>query len=218
MAEIILTGFEPFDNQDINPSWETVRLVPQQLCGMEVEKVKLPVSFTAAPALLREVIAEHNPYFVFCVGQAGGRSTITPEFVALNYMHARIPDCDGYAPQETPILAGETNAFFATVPVHKMVLAMQHAHIPASVSYSAGTYVCNTVMYTLLHEAARYETQQKTGLQPVHRASRGTFIHLPYLPEQVAHGEGTLAQAPSMALETMVAGLTAALEAGIAGV
>lgn len=203
MTRILVTGFQPFGGQQTNPSWEAVRRLPQCISGAEVTKLQIPVAFGRAGDAVCQTIDQQRPDVVLCVGQAGGRAQLTPEFVAINHADARIPDNDGQQPHRQPIVPGGPDAHFATVPVYRMVDALRQASIPASVSYSAGTYVCNDVMYRMLHHLA----------QETHPAVGG-FVHVPFLPEQAAQMRP---DTPSMSLDLMVRGLGIALEATLRG-
>jgi len=194
MKHLLITGFDPFGGERINPSWEAVSALPEELGGVAVHKLQLPTVFGAASdAVLRQADVL-KPDAVLSVGQAGGRSGVTVEMVAINLCHARIPDNAGNAPQDQPIIPGGPAAWFATVPVRAMVSAVEKAGIPCAASYTAGTFVCNQVLYSLLHRFAGGPT--KAG-----------FIHLPFLPEQAADGQ------PSMPLDDMVRALEAAIGA-----
>ncbi len=199
---ILVTGFQPFGGERMNPAWEAVKRLPDAIADATVVKAEIPVVFGKAPEAVEAAIKEAQPDIVLCIGQAGGRAKITPEFVAINYADARIPDNDGNQPIAERIEPEGPAAYFATLPVKAMVQAMNEAGIPAEVSYTAGTYVCNDVMYELLHMlACRYP------------GVRGDFLHVPYATEQAAHlPSGT----PSMEIETMVKGITVALEAALA--
>lgn len=197
--KILVTGFEPFDGASINPALEAVRRLPGTVAGAEVVKAELPVVFGRDREVLAAAVAEHRPDVVVCIGQAGGRTHVTPEFVGINYAHARIPDNDGNQPLAQPIVEGGPDAYFTKLPVHAMVERMRAAGIPAAVSYTAGTFCCNEMLYAVLHLCAT-----------AYPAMRGGFIHVPYATEQAASmGEGTA----SMPVETMVEGLTLALQA-----
>lgn len=148
--KILLTGFDPFDREKVNPAFEAVKLLPGTIAGAQIVKLEVPTQFVRAGEVLEAAMAEHKPDVVICVGQAGGRAAITPEKVAINLMDGRIPDNAGYQPVDVPIRADGPAAYFATLPVKAMVQRMQDAGIPAAVSYTAGTYVCNSLMYTLL--------------------------------------------------------------------
>lgn len=191
MKKMLITGFEPFENEDINPSWEAVWRLPDQINEYKLTKVKLPVLFSDAADYVISVANEIGADVIICVGQAGGRSEITPELVGINLRFAQIPDNNGYKPEDEPIKACGKNAYFSTLPVRKMVEAIKKVGIPSKVSCSAGTYVCNDVLYTLL---AHFENT----------ATRVGFIHVPYCTEQ--------GKEPSMEIETILKGLCVAIE------
>ena len=191
--KLLLTGFEPFGGQSLNPSWEAVRRLPEQVDGVRLVKLLTPTSFAGSVAVLRRAVDLERPQAVLCLGQAGGRGGLTPERVAINVDDARIPDNDGFQPVDCPIVPGGPAAYFATLPVKAMVRAIQAAQVPASLSNTAGTFVCNHLMYSLLHLLA--------GTYP---AVRGGFMHVPNMPGQ---GE------PCLPLEDIVRGLTAAVAA-----
>ncbi|PJG58184.1 pyroglutamyl-peptidase I [Aeromonas cavernicola] len=205
MKTMLLTGFEPFDGEPVNPSWELVKaldgtLVTQGDHQARLVAVQLPCVFSRSLAALDAALQQHQPDIVLAVGQAGGRSDLTLERVAINLMDARIPDNDGAQPVDVPVLPAGPAAYFSTLPIKAMVAAMRAAGVPASVSQTAGSFVCNQVFYGLQHRLAGSEV-------------RGGFLHIPYLPEQVAR----LANgAPSCSLETMTHGLLAALLAALA--
>lgn len=202
MAEamrILVTGFEPFGGAGANPALEAVRRLPAEVAGARVLAHALPVAFGRDAEELRGLVRGLRPDAVVCVGQAGGRSRITPEFVGINYALARIPDNDGARPRGVPVVPGGPDAYFATVPVHAMVERMRAAGISAAVSFSAGTFCCNEVLYALLHLCAT----EAAGV-------RGGFIHVPYAAEQAPE---LPAGTPTMPLGTMVRGLELALEA-----
>ena len=171
--KILLTGFDPFDREKVNPAFEAVKLLPDTIAGAQIVKLEVPTQFVRAGEVLEAAMAEHKPDVVICVGQAGGRAAITPEKVAINLMDGRIPDNAGYQPVDVPIRADGPAAYFATLPVKAMVQRMQDAGIPAAVSYTAGTYVCNSLMYTLLFLIDRKFP-----------SVRGGFIHVPYAMER----------------------------------
>lgn len=209
MKKIMVTGFEPFGGEKINPAWEAVKALPQSIGGAQVIKLQVPVEFGVGAQEVINKLEEERPEIVLCVGQAGGRGKMTPEFVGINWAHARIPDNAGKQPLMQRIIDGAPDAYFATLPVNTMVAAMNQANIPATVSYTAGTYVCNDVMYQVLHALATRFPK-----------TRGTFLHVPFATEQVAEKnaqtrEGSH-QAPSMPLEMITRGLEVALEAALA--
>lgn len=197
--KILVTGFAPFDGEPINPAWEAVKRLPDQVAGAQLVKLEIPTSFARCGPAVEAAVAAHRPGAVLCVGQAGGRACISVERVAVNLADARIADNDGEQPVDQPIQADGPAAYFATLPVKAMVRGIRARGIPCQLSYSAGAYVCNCVMYRTLHLAA--------GRSPGLRAG---FIHVPYLPEQAAvKPAGT----PSMGLPTLVRALEAAVEA-----
>ena len=163
---ILLTGFEPFDGAETNPSWEAVRLVPDTIGGRAVHRLLLPVEYGRAAALLHQEIARLRPELVISVGVANGRQAITPELVAINYRHARIPDNAGVSHRGDAIAADGPAAYMTRLPVHAMISVIQAAGIPAALSLSAGAYVCNDVYYALL--ACEKEFGHK-----------GLFVHVP---------------------------------------
>ena len=163
---ILLTGFEPFDGADTNPSWEAVLRVPDQTAGHEIHRLCLPVVFGEAAELLRAEIARLHPGLVISCGVANGRQAVTPELVAINYRHARIPDNAGKSYHAQPIDPDGPAAYMTALPVHRMIDAVKAADIPCGLSLSAGAYVCNDVYYALL--AAEAELGHK-----------GLFIHVP---------------------------------------
>lgn len=194
--KILLTGFDPFDGETINPSWEAVKevILPE---GVEIIRLPVPTVFDLAAPMVTAAIRECRPDAVVCVGQAGGREQITPERVAINVMDARICDNAGKQPVDEPVVLDGPAAYFSTLPIKKMVAAMEAAGVPAAVSNTAGTFVCNSLMYAVLHELAAEGQQIPAG-----------FIHVPYVPQQT---EGMEEPQPSMPLEQMIKGLTAAL-------
>lgn len=199
--KILVTGFQPFGGESMNPAWEAVRRLPDTIGDATVTKVEVPVVFGRGPEAVERAVQEVEPDLVLCVGQAGGRAKVTPEFVGINYADARIPDNDGCQPIAERIVDGGPDAYFATLPVKAMVQAMQKAGVPAEVSYTAGTYVCNDVMYSLLHTLATR-----------HPGVRGGFLHVPYATEQATH---LPASTPSMSVDDMARGIAVALEAAL---
>ncbi|ECG8592212.1 pyroglutamyl-peptidase I [Salmonella enterica subsp. salamae] len=188
MKTVLITGFEPFGGETVNPSWEVVsRLDNAIIAGCRVAARQLPCVFGESLRTLYSAIDTLAPTLVLAIGQAGGRPDITVERVAINIDDARIPDNQGQQPVDIPIVAQGPAAWFSSLPIKAIVNAMREAGIPASVSQTAGTFVCNHVMYGLLHKL-RASTEVKGG-----------FIHIPYLPRQAASHPG----APSMAAETV---------------
>ena len=201
MATILVTGFQPFGGEKINPAWEAVRALPDTIAGADVVKLEIPVVFGAGADAVSAAIDHIDPDIVLCVGQAGGRAKITPEFVGINYRDARIADNDGNQPLAEKIVEDGPDAYFSTLPVRAMVAAMNEAGIPAAVSYTAGTYVCNDVMYSMLH-----------ALATKHPEARGAFLHVPFATEQATKQPGNT---PSLPLEIMTRGLELALTAAV---
>lgn len=197
---ILLTGFAPFGGEPSNPSWDAVvRLDGARIGGHRVAARLLPVEFGASLRALRRALRETAPALVLCVGQAGGRAQLSLERVAINLADARIPDNAGASPVDAPIVADGPAAYFTTLPVKAMLAALRWGGIPAEVSQTAGTYVCNEVFYGLMHALRN-------------RRVRGGFLHIPYSPAQAARHPG----APAMATETVVAGLRIALRTALA--
>ena len=188
---ILLTGFEPFENDRINLSWEVARTLHRQTCGDAlVQALQLPCAFGAALARLDEALAASPaPVLVVALGLALGRAEVTPERVAINTDDARIPDNVGRQPVDQAVEAGGPAAYFSTLPIKAIVHALRNVGLPASVSNTAGTFVCNHVFYGLMHRLAT---------RPALAGTRGGFVHLPALPEQAARLPGT----PSLALDT----------------
>ena len=188
----LITGFEPFDSDRVNPSLEVLRLLPPRLGVLDIATASLPVVFGAALPALREAIGAAAPDLVLSVGLAGGRAQLSLERVAINIDGARIPDNDGNRPIDRPVVAGGPAAYFATLPIKGAVAALREAGLPAAVSNTAGTFLCNHVFYGLMHEAEHEAKPFRAG-----------FLHVPYLPSQAARQPGT----PSMALEQIVEGI-----------
>ena len=197
--KILVTGFEPFGGEDINPSWEAVRQLraPE---GTELVRLRLPVVFREAGEQLAAALRREQPDLVLCIGQAAGRDAITPERLGVNLMDAAIPDNTGFQPREEPVIPGAPAAFFARLPVAALAEAIQAAGVPARVSNSAGLFVCNALLYRLLYE-------METGYPQM----RGGFLHVPCLPEQ-AKRLGKETPLPSLTLAEIIRGLQAALD------
>ena len=196
--KILVTAFEAFGGESINPTQEALRLLPDTVAGADILRMTVPVTFSGAAAPVLEAIGRERPEAVLCLGQAGGRTGLTPERVAINIDDARIPDNEGAQPVDRPIEAGAPAAYFATLPIKAMTEAVRKAGVPAAVSDSAGTFVCNHLMYAVLRFIAQ------AGLD-----TRAGFMHVPFLPEQTAsHPEK-----PSLPMNDLLRGITAALEA-----
>jgi pyroglutamyl-peptidase len=199
-AVVLVTGFEPFGGETSNPSWEICALLPHSIAGMRVETCRVPCEFRRSIEVVAAAIERHRPAIVLCVGQAGGRAHLSVERVAINVDDARIADNAGAQPIDQPVVAGAPTAYFGTLPIKRMVAALQQAGFPASVSQTAGTFVCNHVFFGLMHSLRRK------------RSVRAGFMHLPLMPEQA----NAPAPAPSLPLHTMVAGVRLALEVALA--
>ena len=200
---VLLTGFDPFEQASVNPSWEAVRALDGWKVGRAtVHARQVPCVFGEAIETLASAMDELKPELVLCVGQAGGRAEITPERIAINIDDGRIADNAGHQPIDLPVVPGAPAAYFSTLPIKAMVRDLRAAGVPASVSNSAGTFVCNHIFYGLMHRIA---THPVPGL-------RGGFIHIPYLPEQAALFPG----APSMSLATMTEALRIAVTTALA--
>lgn len=193
---VLLTGFEPFGGAATNPSWAAVERLKAEWRGpADLEVACLPTVFAESAERLRAMIALLRPDLVIATGVAEGRAAITPEVIAINRIDARIPDNAGARPLDAPVVDGGPDGLFATLPVKAMVSAMRAVGVPAALSYSAGTFVCNAAFYTLLD-----------ALRAQERPARGGFIHVPATPDMTDNGS-----VPSMALDTLVRGLDAAI-------
>lgn len=208
LPSVLLTGFDPFGDIGpaglvLNPSWMAVEaLQGKRIAGHRIVAAQLPTVFGASALELARLLKLHKPALVICVGQAGGRSAVSLERVAINVNDARIPDNTGAQPVDTPVVQGGPAAYFGTLPIKAMLQALQTAGIAAEVSQTAGTFVCNHVFYALMHALATQRGLKRT---------RGGFIHVPYVPEQVA-GQSM----PSMPLEDIVRGLRLAVASALA--
>lgn len=196
--KILVTGFDPFEQEPINPSWEAVRRLPDVIAGAEIVKLEIPTVFGRSAAVVHDAIVEHDPDVILSVGQAGGRFAISPERVAINIDDGRIEDNDGYQPIDATIQDDGPSAYFTSLPVKAMVTAMKAAGVPAVVSNTAGTYVCNHIMYQVLYMIDREFPGKTSG-----------FVHVPYIPQQVVDKPGT----PAMSIADMTSALAAGLGA-----
>jgi pyroglutamyl-peptidase len=198
MKTVLVTGFEPFGGDTINPSREIARALDGRIvAGRMVVGATLPCVFGESRYEMVRLLRAHQPGLVVCLGLAGGRAEITPERVALNVDDARLPDNAGAQPIDMPVIRGGPVAYWSRLPVKAIVAALRERSIPAAVSQTAGTFVCNHVFYALMH-ALRWQRQLKGG-----------FIHVPFLPEQAKRGE------PSLPLATMVDGIALAVEVAL---
>lgn len=195
--KLLITGFSPFGGESVNPSYETARGLPDRIGPFDLIKAEIPTSFSRSFAVLRPLIQTHKPDAVMLLGQAGGRTAITPERVAINVMDASRPDNDGESPKDVPIDPLGPAAYFSTLPIKEMEKAMLSAGIPAAISNTAGTYVCNYLMYQALHFLQKEGVCVPCG-----------FIHVPFIPEQVKDKD-----AFSLPLPQLIAGIQAAISA-----
>ncbi|MFL7893549.1 MAG: pyroglutamyl-peptidase I [Anaerolineales bacterium] len=197
--KILLTGFEPFDNSPINPSEQIIHaLANEPTSSVQIESAVLPVDLKLGPAALLYAVKASEPEAIICLGQASHRSVISIERVAVNLLDFRMPDNAGNQVEDRPIKPNGPAAYFTTLPIRKISSALKANGIPAELSLSAGTYLCNQVIFTLLHYLKEQDRKIPAG-----------FIHLPALPEQAAQMKGSV---PSMSLETMLQGIRIAIQ------
>lgn len=190
MKILLVTGFAPFGGEKTNPSYVCASSLPDEICGVRIEKRELPVSWANTETELTALLSELRPDAVLLLGQAGGRPNLTIERVAVNLREAASPDNDGVTENEgRPVIEGAPDAYFSTLPYRAMLAACKQNGIPTAFSYSAGCYLCNCSMFTARHFAAQNGLHMPAG-----------FIHVPYLPEQVD-------DKPSMGLETLRKGI-----------
>jgi len=201
LPTVLLTGFEPFDGETLNPSWDAVRVLQGvRIVGHRVETRCLPVVFGVALEQLRKAIAQLRPQLVICVGQAGGRAQISLERIAINIDDSRKPDNAGNNPVDEPIVADGPAGYFSNLPIKNLLAELHGAGIPAEISQTAGTYVCNHVFYGLMHSLGKNS-----------RGVRGGFVHIPYSPEQALRHHG----AASLPIETVTAALRIIVRAAL---
>lgn len=196
--KILVTGFDPFGDDKINPAIEAVKGLPDQIAGAEIVKVEIPTVFGDCATVVHDAIVREKPDYVLNIGQAGGRFALTPERVAINFDDGRIADNKGYQPIAEPIHEDGQNAYFTQLPVKAMVKAIREAGLPALVSTTAGTFVCNHIMYQVQYMIDKEFHDLKAG-----------FMHIPFLPEQVVARPET----PSLSLADDVKGITSAITA-----
>ncbi len=189
MKQLLITGFDPFGGENVNPAWEAVRRLPERVGEFVLHKQMIPTVFGKAAEDVLEAAEKVKPDVILCIGQSGSRAAVTPERIGINIRDARIPDNAGNQPTEETIVSGGPDGLFATVPVEAMAQAIREAGLPGQVSNTAGTFVCNDVLYTLLYYYR--ESNVRVG-----------FIHVPWLPEQ-----GT----PNLPLLDTVSALEAAI-------
>ena len=192
MKKLLITGFDPFGGESINPSWEAVNGLPDTVGEWQLTKLQVPTVFGKAGETVLAAAKELQPDAILCVGQAGGRAAVTPELVAINLRYGRIADNAGVSPMDEPVVPNGPAAYFSTLPVRAMAQAVADAGLPGQVSYSAGAFVCNDLLYTVLHRYAG---------TPV----RAAFVHVPFLPQQAKEG------VPSMTLEEIQKALQAVI-------
>ena len=196
--KILVTGFDPFGGEKVNPALEAVKSLPSVIHGAEIRWVEIPTVFYQSAEVLEAEIVRYQPDVVLCIGQAGGRASLTPERVAINQDDARIPDNQGNQPIDTPIRLDGQAAYFSTLPIKAMVQAIKEEGLPATVSNTAGTFVCNHLMYQALYLADKKFPDMRAG-----------FMHIPYMTEQVINKPNTA----SMNLTDIVRGIEAAIGA-----
>ena len=200
---VLLTGFEPFGGEAVNPSWEIARALDGWTCeGHAVRAVRLSCVFGLALDELDAALAAQRPALVVCLGQAGGRAEISIERVAINVDDARIPDNRGRQPVDAAVDAGGPAAYFSTLPIKAVARAVRDGGVAAAVSNTAGTFVCNHVFYALMHRLAT---------TPALAGTRGGFVHVPFTPDQVVGR----ADMPAMPLAAQVQGIRHALRAAL---
>ncbi len=200
--KLLITGFDPFGGEKINPSFEAVKRLPDEISGYKIIKKVIPTVFYKSAEVLEAVMEDQKPNIVICVGQSGGGFTMAMERVAINLMEARIPDNEGQQPLDGIISKEGENAYFSTLPCKGIVNDLIKNNIPAGLSYTAGTFVCNYLFYCLMHMMKRKYTD-----------AIGGFIHVPNIPEQVLRQRNT----PFMSLDMITRGLEIAIETCIQG-
>ena len=193
----LITGFDPFGGETMNPSYEIVKLLPDNIEGCDIIKKEIPTVFGKSLDLLLGYIEFEQPDFVICLGQAGGDAAIRLEKVAINLNDARLPDNEGNQPIDLPVIEKSENAYFSNLPLKVIMKQLKENGIPTTISYTAGTYVCNQIFYGLMDYI--YKTN---------RSMFGGFIHVPYLPDQVIDKKNT----SHMALSMMVDAVTTSVE------
>ena len=188
-VKILITAFEPFGGEKVNPALEAMNLLPDNIGKLQILKLELPTVFNKSIEMVWQSIEQQKPDVVISLGQAGGRACISIERIAINIDDTTIADNEGNMPIDQPIFKDGDNAYFSTLPIKNMVSAIKKAGIPAEVSNTAGTYVCNHVIYGILYKIHKERLNIKAG-----------FVHVPFIPEQVVDNPGR----PSMSLENIV--------------
>lgn len=199
--KVLVTGFEPFGGEAVNPAYLAVSMLPEWIAGAQIIKKEIPTAFYQSREKLCDLIKEIQPDMVLCIGQAGGRAGITIEKVGINLAEAGIPDNNGNQPVDEPIDHKGETAYFSNLPLKAMVQEIRNCGIPASISYTAGTYVCNYLLYCLLFEIAMNYPQM-----------RGGFIHVPYATQQ---GIGKASNTPTMEVSTIATAIEGAIRAAV---
>ncbi|MCR5289579.1 MAG: pyroglutamyl-peptidase I [Treponema sp.] len=196
--KLLLTAFDPFGGDSVNPALEAVKQVKDIIGDVTIVKLEVPTVFKKSVATVQAAIEREKPDAVLCIGQAGGRFDITPERVAINIDDARIKDNEGNQPIDTPIFPDGEPAYFSTLPIKAMVQSIKKAGLPSSVSNTAGTFVCNHLMYGVLYTLAKKYPN-----------IRGGFMHVPFITSQILNRPST----PSLSLPDIVKGIEAAIDA-----
>lgn len=200
--KILVTGFDPFGGEKINPALETVKLLPNEILKAQIIKLEIPTVIGKSVEKIKELIEKESPDVVLSIGQAGSRADISVERIGINIDDCRIPDNEGNQTIDEPVVQDGPAAYFVTIPIKAIVKKIRENKIPASISNTAGTFICNHVCYGVSHIAAKRTAQGKP--------MKSGFIHIPFLPEQVI---GKPASTPSMSLDMMVRGIELAIEA-----
>lgn len=198
--KLLITGFDPFGGESINPAFEAIKALPDHLEDCQIIKQEIPTVFDKSLEVLAQSIQTHDPDVIICVGQAGGRFGLSLERVGINLNEARIPDNEGNQPMGTPVYADGETAYFSSLPLKGILKSLHDKNIPSEISYTAGTYVCNHVLYGLMHM-----------INNVFPEKRGGFIHVPFLPQQVINKKNV----PSMSLDMISLGLKTCIQACI---
>lgn len=199
--KVLVTGFDPFGGEKVNPAYEAVKLLPNEIAGAEIVKLEVPTVFGESGEKVRTAIQKETPDIVICVGQAGGRASVSFERVAINLIEARIPDNKGNQPAGAKVQEDGETAYFTSLPIKAMVKHVNDHGLPGYISYTAGTFVCNEIMYNLLYTIANEFPTVKGG-----------FIHVPFETSQVV---GKPADTPSMPITTIAKTIELAIEAAV---
>ena len=199
--KVLVTGFDPFGGDKVNPAYEAVKLIPEEVAGAKIIKLEIPTVFAESGIVLKEAMKKEQPNIVICVGQAGGRAAVSLERVAINLAEARIPDNKGNQPIGVKLEEDGETAYFTSLPIKAMMKNIQKHGLPAYISYTAGTFVCNDIMYRLLYMIEREFPKVKGG-----------FIHVPFEPTQVIERPVDTA---SMTIQAIADSLMYAIEAAV---